>query len=199
MSLFSRLAAVSPILHSFPLSLQSSLWNSESLHHQHLSPPASLQLLRPLLVLHALHNPPARLLSILIRLLLILHRLLHLREIVRDIHALVHGGTLLNRLQPCLHFWERSRFHARPLAPIDPREDADVAERVLVADEVCGFAVRDVVGLALGGETVVEDLIEAFGFGLVAVDGVFDLLGGVCGQLGICGWGMGLARFGTYI
>jgi hypothetical protein len=35
------------------------------------------------------------------------------------------------------------------------------------------------VGFALGGEAVVEDLVEAFGFGLVAVYGVGDFFGGV--------------------
>lgn len=36
------------------------------------------------------------------------------------------------------------------------------------------------MGVALRGEAVVEDLVEAFGFGLVAVDGVVDLFRGVC-------------------
>ena len=100
---------------------------------------------------------------------------------------------LFDRLQPSLNLRERRRFNARPLAPVDPREDADVAEGVLVADEVRGFAVRDAVGLALRGEAVVEDLVEAFGFGLVAVDSVVDLLRGVWVMLvGCCGfWDVG--------
>ena len=138
----------------------------------------------PLLILHPLHNPPARLLRILLRLLLILHRLLHLREIIRHTHALVDRRPLLDRLQPGLDLRERGRFDARPLAPVDPGEHADVAERVLVADEVRGFAVGDAVGFALRGEAVVENLVEAFGLGLVAVDGVVDFLGGVWIVLG---------------
>jgi hypothetical protein len=35
------------------------------------------------------------------------------------------------------------------------------------------------VGFAFGGEAVVEDLVEAFGFGLVAIDSVGDFFGGV--------------------
>ena len=35
------------------------------------------------------------------------------------------------------------------------------------------------MGFALRGEAVVEDLVEAFGFGLVAVYGVVDFFGGV--------------------
>ena len=49
------------------------------------------------------------------------------------------------------------------------------------------------MGLALRGEAVVEDLVEAFGFGLVAVDSVVDLLRGVWIMLvGCCGfWDVG--------
>lgn len=171
--------AVSPITRfPFHISLfqDSVLFDCIDSHNQ--SPPS--QLLRPLLILHPLHNPPARLLRILLRLLAILHRLLHLREIIRHIHALVDRWPLLNRLQPDFHFGESSRFHARPLAPVGPREDTDVAQRVLLADQVRGFAVRDGVDFALRGETVVEDLVEALGFGLVAVDGVGEFFGGVC-------------------
>jgi hypothetical protein len=132
-----------------------------------------------LLILHPLHNPPTRLLRILLRLLLILHRLLHLREVVRHIHALVHRRPLLNRLQPGLDLRECRGFDARPFAPVDPREDADVGKGVLVADKVGGFAGGNGVGFAFGGEAVVEDLVEAFGFGLVAIDSVGDFFGGV--------------------
>jgi hypothetical protein len=72
-----------------------------------------------LLVLHSLHNPPARLLSILVRLLLVLHNLLHLAEIVGDVHALVDSGTLLDRLQPDFDLGETAGFDAGPFAPVD--------------------------------------------------------------------------------
>jgi len=53
------------------------------------------------------------------------------------------------------------------------------------------------VGFALGGEAVVEDLVEAFGFGLVAVDGVVDFFGGVWVLLGVsCGFGVDMGIFG---
>ena len=151
------------------------------------------QLLLPLLVFHPLHNPPARLLRILVRLLLVFHRLLHLREIIRHIHALVDSRPLLNRLQPSLDLRELTRLDARPLAPVDPREDAYVGESVLVADEVGGLAGGDAVGCALGGEAVVEDLVEAVGFGLVAVYRVVDLFGGVLGVESVfCCWILGV-------
>ena len=158
-----------------------------------------LQLL--LLLLHPLHDPPTRLLRILLALLRILHRLLHLREIIRHVHALINSRPLLNRLQPNLNLRERGRFDARPLAPVDPGEHADVAERVLVADEVRGFAAGDAVGCALRGEAVVEDLVEAFGFGLVAVYGVGDFFGGILeGKSVFCGFWDGLDGGGwTYI
>ena len=165
-------------------------------------------LLLVLLVLHPLHNPPARLLGILVRRLLVLHNLLHLAEVVGHIHALVDSGALLNRLQPGLDFWEAAGLDAGPFAPVDctqrlvlalliqrgtfewkqhkgrfrltPRENANITQSVLVADQVRRLAGGDVVDFALRREAVVQHLVQALGLGLVAVDGVGDLLGGVC-------------------
>jgi hypothetical protein len=72
-----------------------------------------------LLVLHALHDPPTRLLGILVRRLLVLHNLLHLAEVIRHVHALVDSGTLLDRLQPNLDFGETAGLDAGPFAPVD--------------------------------------------------------------------------------
>lgn len=57
------------------------------------------------------------------------------------------------------------------------------------------------MGFALGGEAVVEDLVEAFGFGLVAVYGVGDFFGGILeGKSVFCGFWDGLDGGGwTYI
>jgi hypothetical protein len=65
---------------------------------------------------------------------------------------------------------------------LTPRENANVTQSELVADQVRSLAGRDVVDLTLRCETVVQHLVEALGLGLVAVDGVWDLLGGVCGS-----------------
>ena len=64
---------------------------------------------------------------------------------------------------------------------LTPRENANVTQSVLVADQVRRFTFGDVVDIALRRQTVVQHLVQALGLGLVAVDGVGDLLGGVCG------------------
>jgi hypothetical protein len=106
--------------------------------------------------------------------------LLHLPKIIRHIHALLNRRPLLNVFHPKFDFRVRGRFDARPLAPVDPAEDADVAESEFVADEVGGGGGGEVVRFALRGEAVVEDLVEAVGFGLIAVYRVGDFFGGVC-------------------
>jgi hypothetical protein len=148
--------------------------------HQSPSITSPSKLLPLLLLLHPLHNPPTALLRILLGLLAILHRLLHLPKIIRHVHALLNRRPLLNVFHPKFDFRVRGRFDARPLAPVDPAEDADVAESEFVADEVGGGGGGEVVRFALRGEAVVEDLVEAVGFGLVPVYGVWDLFGGVC-------------------
>lgn len=65
---------------------------------------------------------------------------------------------------------------------LTPRENANVTQSELVSNQVRRLAGGDVVDLALRRETVVEHLVQALGLGLVAVDGVGDLLGGVCGK-----------------
>jgi hypothetical protein len=76
-------------------------------------------LLLVLLVLHPLHDPPARLLRVVVRRLLVLHNLLHLAEVIGHVHALVDSGTLLDRLQPGLDLGEAAGFDAGPFAPVD--------------------------------------------------------------------------------
>jgi hypothetical protein len=65
---------------------------------------------------------------------------------------------------------------------LTPRENTNVAQSVLVPDQVRRLALGDAVDLALRREAVVQHLVQALGLGLVAVDGVGDLLGGVCGK-----------------
>lgn len=106
-------------------------------------------LLRILILLHALHDPAAGLLGILLRLVLVLHRLPHLGEVFRDVHALEDSRALLNGLHPGFDLWESTSLHASPFAPVDPSEDTDIGQREFVADNVRGFARRDVVRLPL--------------------------------------------------
>lgn len=98
---------------------------------------------------------------------------LHLKRI-RHIHAALHALAPLDPLQPALQRGERRRLHARPLGPVDPAEAAQVRDAELAADEP---AAR------LRGEPVVEDLVEALGFGLVAGDGVVDFGRGVAVEM----------------
>lgn len=141
-------------------------------------------LLPLLILLHPLHNPPTRLLGILITLLLVPHDLLHLK-LIRDIRAPHNRGSLLNCLSPKLNLVELVRNHARPFAPFHPAENANVCETVFVADEVGRRGGGKGVQSALGGEAVVEHGVQALGFGLVAVDRVGDLFGGVWGIRGL--------------
>jgi hypothetical protein len=71
--------------------------------------------------------------------------------------------------------------HRRGRVRLTPRENANVTQSVLVPDQIRRFTFGDLVDLALRRETVVQHLVQALGLGLVAVDGVGDLLGGVCG------------------
>lgn len=63
---------------------------------------------------------------------------------------------------------------------LTPRKHANITQSEFVPDQVSRFPGGDVVCFTLGRETVIEHLVQALGFGLVAVDGVGDLLGGVC-------------------
>lgn len=86
---------------------------------RHISNLRLLLLLLVLFILHPLHDPPARLLGIVVRRLLVLHDLLHLAEVIRHIHTLVNSGTLLNRLQPGLDLGETAGLDTGPFAPVD--------------------------------------------------------------------------------
>ena len=123
-----------PITHIQILSLPLSGFPPNDSRSKKSNPSSNLRLLLlVLLVLHALHDPPARLLGILVRRLLVLHNLLHLAEVIRHVHALVDGWTLLDRLQPGLDFGETAGFDAGPFAPVDCKKKKSIS--VIIDEE----------------------------------------------------------------
>ena len=78
---------------------------------------STLLLMLFLVVLHTLHHPIGMVFSILLLPLLRLHCLLHL-EFIRDVHALLDGGTLLDSFQPALQGGEGLSFDAGPFGPV---------------------------------------------------------------------------------
>jgi len=106
-----------------------------------------------LILLHTLQHPIRMVLRILLFPLLRPHLLLHL-ELRRHVNASPNRRPLLDRLQPLLQLGEGLGLNTSPLGPVDPGEAAEIHDRVLAA-----YDPQAVASTALGGETVVEDLV----------------------------------------
>lgn len=116
--------------------------------------------MQPSLLIPIRHDPLTRLLRSF--LLLLLRHLLPSR---RHSQPLIHRRPLLNPLQPLIHIRELLLegivVDSGPAVTSDPGESVDVGDGVFASGEVRG-----------GGEAALEDGVESFGFGDVAVDAV---------------------------
>lgn len=133
-----------------------------------------------LILLHPLHDPLTMMLRKLLRTLLRLHLLLHL-ELDRHINTLIDRRPLLDRLEPLLQVREGRSLYTCPLGPVYPREAAEVSDGELPTDDP-----ETLVGGLLRSQSVVEDMVEAFCLGVVALDGVVDFFRGVAVEMVCC-------------
>jgi len=106
-------------------------------------------------------------------LLLIRQQLLHLIRI-RNVRPLLHRLALPHPLLPRLQRREILNLDPRPPSRRHPAPVRDIGDSAFAADEVVGSGVREVL---------VEHAVEAAGLVLVAVDAVFDVGGGVAGEV----------------
>jgi len=82
---------------------------------------------------------------------------------------------------PLLHFREGLRWQTRPFRPVDPGKATEIRDRVLSSHEPQSLT-RGLLRL----QTVIEDLVQTFALGLIAIDRIVNLLRGVAVKVVRC-------------
>lgn len=116
-------------------------------------------------------------------------QLLFHRKRLGDIEPPFDRRALVDSVQPPVQQLKGLHINPRPFRPIDPREIRDVGNRHPVADDPRASFVAAASGCFLGllllllRQPIFEHLVEPSGLRLVALDAVFDLLGGVAVEM----------------